>query len=92
MDVHQSLYQSEKAVISDFAGTEWTLASRDEITWLRSANLTEDLEKLRLRPTSLFEHMSGEEIEAGFERIEAALPFLDDEPQFETSALLVFGR
>jgi hypothetical protein len=36
--------------------------------------------------------MSGEEIEAGFARIEAALPFLDDEPQFETSALLVFGR
>ena len=36
--------------------------------------------------------MSEEEIEAGFAMIEAALPSLDDGPQFETSALLVFGR
>ena len=63
----------------------------EEITWLRSASLAEDFERLRLRPTSLFEHMS-EEVEAGFARIEAALPFLDDGPQFETSAVLVFGR
>jgi hypothetical protein len=92
MDVHQSLYQSEKGVLSDFAGAEWTLASRDEITWLRSASLAEDFERLRLRPTSLFEHMSEGEIEAGFARIEAAFPLLNDGPQFETSALLVFGR
>ena len=92
MSVHQALYQSEEDVISDFAGAGWTLASRDEITWLRSPSLAEDFERLRLRPTSLFEHMSDEEIEAGFARIEAALPSLDDGPQFETSALLVFGR
>ncbi len=92
MNVHQALYQSEDGVVSDFAGAEWTLVSRDEITWLRSTSMAEDFERLKLRPTSLFEYMSEEQIEAGFARIEAALPFLDDGPQFETSALLVFGR
>ena len=92
MKVHQAQYRSEKEVQSDFARAGWTLASRDEITWLRSASLTEDFEKLRLRPTSLFEHMSEEAVDAGFARIEAALPSLADGPQFETSALLVFRR
>lgn len=91
MNVHQALYQSEEDVISDFAGAGWTLACHDEITWLRSPTLAEDLERLRLRPTSLFENLSEEEIEVGFAKIEAALPILDDGPQYETSALLVFG-
>jgi len=92
MNVHQALYQSEADVCSDFARAEWTLAFRDEVTWLRSASLAEDFERLRLRPTSLFEHLSEEEVEAGFAKIEAALPSLDEGPQYETSALLVFGR
>jgi ubiquinone/menaquinone biosynthesis C-methylase UbiE len=92
MNVHQALYQSEEDVIRDFSVAGSTPASRDEITWLRSPSLAEDFERLRMRPTSLFEHMSEEEIEAGFARIEAALPSLDDGPQYETSALLVFGR
>jgi ubiquinone/menaquinone biosynthesis C-methylase UbiE len=92
LKIHQAQYQSEEDVQSDFAGAGWTLASRDEITWLRSASLAEDLERLRLRPTSLFENMSDKVIEAGFARIEAALPSLDGGPQFETSALLVFRR
>ena len=92
MNVHQALYQSEEGVIRDFAGAGWALASRDEITWVRSPSLADDFERLRLRPTSLFEYMSEEEVEVGFARIEAALPTLDDGPQFETSALLVFDR
>jgi SAM-dependent methyltransferase len=92
MRVHQAQFQSEKEVQNDFAGAGWTLASRNEVTWLRSASLVEDFERLRLRPTSLFEHMSEEVVEAGFTRIEAALPSLDQGPQFETSALLVFRR
>ena len=79
-------------MLGDFAGAGWTLVSRDEITWLRSSNLAEDFERLSLRPTSLFEHMSEEIVEAGFARIKAALPLLDEGPQFETSALLVFRR
>lgn len=56
----------------------------------RSASLAEDLAKLKLRAVSVFEHLSDEEVEAGFARIEAALPTLDDGPQYETSELLVF--
>ncbi|MBP2327845.1 hypothetical protein JOF56_008230 [Kibdelosporangium banguiense] len=59
---------------SDFAGAGWTLVSRDEVTWLRSANLAEDFEKLKLRAVSAFEHMTEEVIQAGFAKIEAALP------------------
>ena len=92
MNIHQALYQSEDGVVSDFAGAGWTLVSRDEITWLRSTSMAEDFERLKLRPTSLFEWMTEKQIESGFARIEAALPFLDDGPQFETSALLVFGQ
>lgn len=92
MKVHQAQYQSEEEVQSHFSGAGWTLISRDEITWLRSASLAEDFERLRLRPTSLFEHMSEEVVEVGFARIEAALPSLANGPQFETSALLVFRR
>jgi ubiquinone/menaquinone biosynthesis C-methylase UbiE len=90
MKFHQAQYQSEEEVQSAFSRAGWTLVSRDEVTWLRSASLDEDFERLKLRPTSLFEHMSEEVVEAGFARIEAALPSLGDGPQFETSALLVF--
>jgi ubiquinone/menaquinone biosynthesis C-methylase UbiE len=89
-EIHQAQYQAEDEVREDFSRAGWALASRDEITWLRSASLAEDLERLRLRPTSLFEHMTDKVIEAGFATIEAALPSLSDGPQFETSALLVF--
>ena len=65
----------------------------DEVEWLRSENLTAEFERLKLRPTSLFEHLSHEEIAAGFALIEQALPGLDDgQPVFETSDLLVFER
>ena len=76
----------------DFVGAGWTLVSRDQVTWLRSANLAEDVESLKLRAVSVFEHMSEEDIEAGFARIAAALPSLGDGPQYETSQLLVFQR
>ena len=87
-------FGSEEEVISDFtgAGAGWTLVSRDEVTWLRSPGLAEDLERLKLRSVSVFERLSEEAIEAGFTRIEAALPSLGTGPQYETSELLVFER
>ncbi len=85
-------FRTEEEVKGDFVRAGWTLVSRDEVTWLRSASLTEDVERLKLRAVSLFEHMSQGAIEAGFARIEAALPSLGDGPQHETSALLVFQR
>jgi hypothetical protein len=89
--VDEAQFRSEEEVERDFAGAGWTLVSRDEVIWLRSANLAEDFERLKLRAVSMFEHMS-EEIDVGFARIEAALPSLDDGPQHETSELLVFQR
>jgi ubiquinone/menaquinone biosynthesis C-methylase UbiE len=90
MEVHQALYQPEEEVVNDFRGVGWTLAARDEVTWLRSTSLTGDYDRLRLRPTSLFEQMSEAEVEAGFAKIDEALPLLGDGAVFETSALLVF--
>jgi SAM-dependent methyltransferase len=90
--VDTAMFRSEEAVKSDFTGAGWTLVSCDEVTWLRSADLAEDFEKLKLRPCSNFEHMSEEVIEAGFAGIEAALLSLGDGPQYETSQLLVFRR
>ncbi len=84
--------QSEDEVKSDFACAGWTLLSRESVTWLRSASLAEDYERLKLRAVSIFAHMSDEAAEAGFARIDAALPSLDDGPQYETSEMLVFKR
>ena len=92
LKVDSAQFRSEEDVKSDFADAGWTLVSRDEVMWLRSANLAEDFEKLKLRPVSVFEHMSEEAIDHGFARIEAALASLGDGPQYETSALLVFQR
>jgi ubiquinone/menaquinone biosynthesis C-methylase UbiE len=90
--VDQAQFRSGEEVMSDFASAGWTLVSRDEVTWLRSASLAEDFEKLKLRAVSVFEHLGEEVVEAGFARIEAALPSLGDDPQYETSELLVFQR
>lgn len=90
--VEKTIFQPEEEVINDFAGAGWTLVSRDEVTWLRSPNLAADFERLKLRSVSVFERLSEDVIEAGFAKIEAALPSLSDGPQCETSALLVFQR
>jgi ubiquinone/menaquinone biosynthesis C-methylase UbiE len=90
--VDAAQFRSESEVKNDFTSAGWTLVSRDEVTWARSASLAEDYEKLKLRAVSVFEHMSDEVVEHGFARIEAALPSFDDGPQFETSGLLVFQR
>jgi len=91
-NVDTAQFRSEEEVENDFTEVGWTLMSRDQVTWVRSASLAEDYEKLKLRSVSVFEHMSGQLIEDGFARIEAALPSLDEGPQYETSELLVFQR
>src|SRR5215469_7215549 len=92
MRVDETQFRSEEEVTGDFAGAGWTPVSRDEVTWLRSANLADDYRRLKLRAVSLFALMSEEVADAGFARIEAALPSLADGPQYETSKLLVFRR
>jgi ubiquinone/menaquinone biosynthesis C-methylase UbiE len=88
----QAQFQPEKEVTRDFTNAGWTLTARDEVTWLRSPNLAEDYEKLKLCAVSVFEHLTDEATKAGFATIEAALPTLDSGPQYETSTLLVFQR
>jgi len=91
-DVDQAQFRSEEDVRGDFTGAGWTFVAREDVTWQRSANLAADVARLRLRAVSMFEYLSKEAVEAGFARIEAALPSLGDGPQFETSRLLVFQR
>jgi len=90
--VDTAQFRAQEEVESDFAAAGWTLVSRDEVTWPRSESLAEDFEKLKLRAVSVFEHLSEDVVEAGFARIEAALPAIGDGPQYETSQLLVFQR
>jgi SAM-dependent methyltransferase len=90
MRADQAQFRSGEEVTNDFAGAGWTLVARDEVTWLRSADLAQDYQRLKLRAVSLFAHVSDEVADAGFARIEAALPSLGDGPQYETSKMLVF--
>jgi ubiquinone/menaquinone biosynthesis C-methylase UbiE len=90
--VDAAQFRTEEDVTREFADAGWTLLSRDVVTWVRSASLAEDVERLKLRAVSAFEHMSEEVVEEGFARIEAALPSLGDGPQYETSEMLVFQR
>jgi hypothetical protein len=85
-------FGSEADVTRDFTSAGWTFAARDEVTWLRSVSLAEDMQRISLRSVSFFEFLSEEAIDASFARIEAALPSSDSGPQYEVSNLLVFRR
>jgi SAM-dependent methyltransferase len=91
-EVDRARFPSEEDVRSDLVNAGWTPVSRSEVTSLRSADLAEDLEKLRLRANSNFELMNEDLIAAGFARIEAVLPSLRDGPKYESTTLLVFQR
>jgi ubiquinone/menaquinone biosynthesis C-methylase UbiE len=88
--VDAAQFRTQTEVQRDFLDAGWTLVACDEVTWMRSASLAEDVERLRLRSVSVFEYMTQELADAGFTAIEVALPELDAGPQYETSTLLVF--
>lgn len=90
--VDAAQFRPEGDVKSDFAGAGWTLVAQEEVAWVRSANLAEDFEKLKLRAVSLFAHISEESAARGLADLEAAMPTLADGPQWESSQLLVFRR
>jgi hypothetical protein len=77
-EVDTAQVQSEAGVNRDFADAGWTLLSRDLVTWLRSVTLTEDVERLKLRAASAFEHLRDDVVGEGSARIGAALPTLGD--------------
>jgi len=87
------MYRPQEDVINDFTTVGWRFESLDEVRWQRCANVTTEYERLKLRPTSLFEQLSDEEIAEGFARIELVLPSIEDgQPVYETSDLLVFAH
>ena len=83
-------FRTMAEVTADFTGL--SLVARDEVTWCRSASLAEDYERLKLRALSFFEYLHQDAVDAGFARIEEALPTLDAGPQYGASELLVFRR
>jgi len=91
-EIDRAQFRLEADVRADFIDAGWTLAAQEDVTWPRSASLADDVARLRLRSVSFFEHVSDEAADEGFARIDAALPSLDDGPQYETSRLLVFER
>jgi ubiquinone/menaquinone biosynthesis C-methylase UbiE len=91
-EVDATQFRSRAEVTQDFTDGGWAVVSRADVSWVRSASLAEDFERLKLRAMSVFEYLDEAVVEAGFARIEAALPSLSDGPQYETSELLVFER
>jgi ubiquinone/menaquinone biosynthesis C-methylase UbiE len=83
-------FRTRAEVEADFTG--WHRTAHESVTWLRSASLAADYEKLQRRAVSFFDRVPDEVAESGFARIEAALPSLDPGPQHETNELLVFER
>ena len=57
-EVDAAQFRSTVEVHRDFTDAGWTLVSRDDVTWRRSASLAEDYERLKLRSVSVFELMS----------------------------------
>jgi ubiquinone/menaquinone biosynthesis C-methylase UbiE len=91
-EVDAAQFGTEAQVTADFVGAGWRLLTREVVTWVRSESLAADVERLKLRAVSAFEHLSEDVVKEGFARIEAALPSLDDGPQYESSEMLVFQR
>lgn len=91
-EADRSQFRTVAEVKADFTDAGWTFAASDEVRWRRSASLADDYERLKLRAVSMFERVSQETADAGFARIEEALPTLDHGPQYETNDLLVFRR
>ncbi|HTZ09557.1 MAG TPA: methyltransferase domain-containing protein [Acidimicrobiales bacterium] len=93
LEADRRMYRPQEDVINDFTTVGWRFESLDEVRWQRCANVTTEYERLKLRPTSLFEQLSDEEIAEGFARIELVLPSIEDgQPVYETSDLLVFAH
>ncbi|WP_433042190.1 methyltransferase domain-containing protein [Dactylosporangium sp. CS-033363] len=91
-EVDRAQFGTFDSVLADFAGAGFALTARESVRWERSASLAEDAAKLRMRAVSAFELMDASAAAAGFAAIEAALPSLDEGPQYETNSLLVFSR
>lgn len=89
LEVDRQLYRPLAAVVDDFTAAGWSWVTLDEVEITTAATRREDFERLRTRALSTFEHLTEDEIEAGFAAIEAGL---GDDPVVTRGDLLVFER
>ena len=73
LEVDASLFQPLHEVIATFTSAGWRVASFGTVTEPSSGTRGDMLERLRLRTLSFFAHLSPDELEAGFRRLEQAV-------------------
>lgn len=89
-EADRKMYQPLRDVVANFGRAGWSLSTLDEVSWISASSRREDFERLKLRAVALFDQLADQVIEAGFAKIEADLPSLEDDEVVETNALLVF--
>ena len=72
-EVDAALFQPLHEVIAMFTSAGWRVASFGTVTEPCSGTRGDVLERLRLRTLSFFAHLSPDELEAGFRRLEQAV-------------------
>lgn len=72
-EVDAQIYRPLAVVLEEFAAAGWEFVALDEVSAVTAETRADDLERLRLRAISTFEHLSEEEIEAGFAALEQAV-------------------
>jgi ubiquinone/menaquinone biosynthesis C-methylase UbiE len=73
LEVDASIFQPLADVVAVFAGAGWEAADFAKLPEPPAGTRAEVLEQLRLRPFSIFEQLTAEEVAIGFERLEAAV-------------------
>jgi ubiquinone/menaquinone biosynthesis C-methylase UbiE len=72
-DVDQAAYEPFALVVDTFTGAGWELVEHTQVKPEEGRTRRADFERLQLKALSTFEHLSDEEVEAGFSAIAAAL-------------------
>jgi len=80
LETDASIFQPVADVEAVFTGAGWRVAGFAKLTEPSSGTRAEKLAQLRLRPYSIFEQLTPEEIAIGFERLEAAVAADPDAP------------
>ena len=92
-EVEIAMFPSSEAVEDAFAGMGLQRIAFDSVDELMADSLREDEERLRLKATSAFEHLTEEEIAEGFAAMQAAVrEETEPQPVVVRSDLLVLGR
>jgi ubiquinone/menaquinone biosynthesis C-methylase UbiE len=80
LETDAAIFQPLADVVAVFARAGWRVADFAKLTEPSAGTRAERLAQLRLRPYSIFEQFTPEEIAVGFERLEAAVAADPDAP------------